>query len=398
MSWEIVKLCDCCQSIADGDHQAPPKAESGVPFVTISNIDHFNRFDFSDTMFVPQMYYDKLDKRRKAVKGDVLLSVVGSFGIPVLIKDDTPFVFQRHIAILRPNPNIIMPEFLYYTMLSKSFYAQADAYAVGAAQRTISLTSLRKMKIAIPPLEAQNDIVAILSQYDSAIENNNKRIKMLEQMAESLYKEWFVRRKGCGWNLVKMKDFGYSLESGSRPKGGIDASLIDGIPSLGAEAIGKLGEFDYSRIKYVPAEFYKKMKRGHVCDNDILLYKDGAYIGKVTLFMDEFPFKEYSINEHVFIVRSNNPIYQYYLYFTLKLPQYFTQMQNLNRNAAQPGLTGKDIDLLKLYLPDEVTIAKFNAAVEPMLHKIFILAKSNQNLTKQRDMLLPRLMSGKLEV
>ena len=195
-----------------------------------------------------------------------------------------------------------------------------------------------------------------------------------------------------------MKDFGYSLVSGSRPKGGIDASLIDGIPSLGAEAIGKLGEFDYSSIKYVPAEFYKKMKRGHVCDNDILLYKDGAYIGKVTLFMDEFPFKEYSINEHVFIVRSNNPIYQYYLYFTLKLPQYFTQMQNLNRNAAQPGLTGKDIDLLKLYLPDEVTIAKFNAAVEPMLHKIFILAKSNQNLTKQRDMLLPRLMSGKLEV
>lgn len=147
-----------------------------------------------------------------------------------------------------------------------------------------------------------------------------------------------------------------------------------------------------------PQNFTKKMKRGHVCDNDILLYKDGAYIGKVTLFMDEFPFKEYSINEHVFIVRSNNPIYQYYLYFTLKLPQYFTQMQNLNRNAAQPGLTGKDIDLLKLYLPDEVTIAKFNAAVEPMLHRIFILAKSNQNFTKQRDMLLPRLMSGKLEV
>ena len=73
------------------------------------------------------------------------------------------------------------------------------------------------------------------------------------------------------------------------------------------------------------------MKRGLGKDKDILLYKDGAYIGKVTLFMDEFPFKEYSVNEHVFLMRSNNPIYQYYLYFTLSLPQYFNQMQNLNK-------------------------------------------------------------------
>ena len=86
------------------------------------------------------------------------------------------------------------------------------------------------------------------------------------------------------------------------------------------------------------------------------------------------------------------------MYFTLALPQYFTQMQNLNRNAAQPGLTGKDIDILKLYLPDERTINKFNDTIEPMLHKIFSLAKQNENLKKQRDLLLPRLMSGKLEV
>lgn len=290
-------------------------------------------------------------------------------------------------------------DYLFYLLRYIKVHFQSIGAGTGSGKGIVNKTIFSKAKVqVIETKDIQRRIGAILSTYDTLIENNNKRIKLLEQMAESLYKEWFVRRKGRGWNLVKMKDFGYSLESGSRPKGGIDASLIDGIPSLGAEAIGKLGEFDYSSIKYVPAEFYKKMKRGHVCDNDILLYKDGAYIGKVTLFMDEFPFKEYSINEHVFIVRSNNPIYQYYLYFTLKLPQYFTQMQNLNRNAAQPGLTGKDIDLLKLYLPDEVTIAKFNAAVEPMLHRIFILAKSNQNLTKQRDMLLPRLMSGKLEV
>ena len=136
MKWETMKLSDCCNSIADGDHQPPPKANQGVPFVTIANINSYNEFDFSNTMFVPEEYYQNLASKRKAQKDDVLYSVVGSFGIPVLIKDNKPFVFQRHIAILRPNKKILS-SFLYYTMLSKDFYSKADAVALGAAQRTI---------------------------------------------------------------------------------------------------------------------------------------------------------------------------------------------------------------------------------------------------------------------
>ena len=140
------------------------------------------------------------------------------------------------------------------------------------------------------------------------------------------------------------------------------------------------------------------MKKGIGQDKDILLYKDGAYIGKVTLFMDKFPFEQYAVNEHVFLIRAKNELYQYYLYYTLNQQQYFTQMQNLNRNAAQPGLTPKDLNIIKLYKPDEVTVSKFNNAVEPILHNIFSISKQNNNLKQQRDLLLPRLMSGKLEV
>ena len=144
MKWEKVKLKDCTLSISDGDHQAPPKMVSGVPFVTIANINSANQFDFTNTMFVPQEYYDALDVKRKAQPGDILYSVVGSFGIPVLIKKKKPFVFQRHIAILRPNEDVI-DKFLYYTMLSRDFYAKADAAAIGAAQRTVSLSALRNI-------------------------------------------------------------------------------------------------------------------------------------------------------------------------------------------------------------------------------------------------------------
>ena len=205
MNLEFKTLEACCISIADGDHQPPPKSESGIPFVTISNISS-NQFDFSNTMFVPIEYYSNLDEKRKPRKGDILYSVVGSFGIPVLIKDDAPFVFQRHIAILRPNPQIIDSRFLFYTMLSCGFYAKADAAAIGAAQRTISLSSLRSIKILLPSLSIQKHIADILSTYDDLIENNQKQIKLLEEAAQRLYKEWFVDLRFPGWENTKIVD------------------------------------------------------------------------------------------------------------------------------------------------------------------------------------------------
>lgn len=190
--WVKMKLSECCSSISDGDHQPPPKAETGIPFVTISNMTSANQFDFSDTLFVSQDYYDKLDEKRKARKNDVLYSVVGSFGIPVFMKEDKAFVFQRHIAILRPDSEKIIPKFLFYTMLTKDFYAKADAAAIGAAQRTISLASLRNMEICVPDKIRQSKIVDTLAAYDDLIENHQKQIKLLEETAQRLYKEWFV--------------------------------------------------------------------------------------------------------------------------------------------------------------------------------------------------------------
>lgn len=206
MGWGKYKLVDICVSIADGDHQPPPKADSGIPFVTISNITSTNKFDFTNTMFVPQKYYDRLDDKRKAHVGDVLYSIVGSFGIPVFISEEQQFVFQRHIAILRPDKEKIIPEFLFYTMLSRDFYMKADAVALGAAQRTISLSALRSMEIEVPPCEIQKKIVNYLKPYDHLIQNNQKQIKLLEEAAQRLYKEWFVDLRFPGYENCKIVD------------------------------------------------------------------------------------------------------------------------------------------------------------------------------------------------
>ncbi len=206
MNWEIVKLSEVCLSISDGDHQPPPKTTTGIPFVTISDITNTNQFDFSNTMFVPQEYYDNLDSKRKPQIDDILYSVVGSFGIPVYMREEVQFVFQRHIAILRPDKEKVEPKFLYYTMLSRDFYMKADAAAIGAAQRTVSLTALRNMEINLPPVDVQRKIADILSPYDNLIENNQKQIKLLEEAAQRLYKEWFVDLRFPWYEYVAVVD------------------------------------------------------------------------------------------------------------------------------------------------------------------------------------------------
>ncbi len=163
----IVSLAECCESIADGDHQPPPKSDSGIPFITISNITGEKHIDFTDTMFVPQEYYDRLDPKRRPQKDDILYTVVGSFGTPVHLTDDIKFVFQRHIAILRPKKSTVMPRYLYHAMQTSPFYKQADINARGAAQRTISLSSLNSMKIPVPSMDVQKRLVHVLDNFDA---------------------------------------------------------------------------------------------------------------------------------------------------------------------------------------------------------------------------------------
>ena len=163
---KIKRLEECCDSIADGDHQAPPKADSGIPFITISDIDERHEIDFNVIKYVPDEYYNRLADKRRPQKGDVLYTVVGSYGIPVYVKENKKFVFQRHIAILRPNNAVVDSRYLYHAMNGTAFHRQANLAAKGAAQKTIGLASLAKMTVPVPPLDVQNRIVNVLDNFE----------------------------------------------------------------------------------------------------------------------------------------------------------------------------------------------------------------------------------------
>lgn len=352
----------------------------------------------------------------KFQKGDILMARITpcleNGKIAKYNLDYANAIGSTEFFVFRGIKNVSNTDYIYYLLCTKYMRNLSANSMTGASGRQrADIKFIKKIKWNFPKLEFQNKIASILSAYDDLIEVNNKKIKTLNEMAQEIYKEWFVRfrfpghekvefQNGIpkGWEIVKLEKFGYDIESGNRPKGGIDTTLTNGIPSLGAEHIKTLGFFDYNDIKLISSDFYEQMKKGVGKDKNILLYKDGAYIGKVTIFMDDFPFKDYAVNEHVFLINAKEQAYQFYLYYTLNQTHYFLQMQNLNRNSAQPGLTPADLNILKLMKPEIKIVEKFNNVIHSILKNIFSLSKTNEKLKTQRDLLLPRLMSGKLEV
>ena len=159
--WEVKRLEDVCYHITDGDHMPPPKSEKGIPFLTIANIDKDTRnLDFSNSFFVPQEYYDNLKEERKARINDLLYTVTGSYGIPVIIRTTRPFCFQRHIALIRPNQEKVLTMFLFNWALCPSVKNEADKVATGIAQKTVGLNSLRQFVVPLPPLSLQQSFAS----------------------------------------------------------------------------------------------------------------------------------------------------------------------------------------------------------------------------------------------
>ena len=191
---KTVTVESVCQHVTDGDHMPPPKTKDGIPFIMISNIEN-HVIDWSNTAFVGSEYYNNIDDKRRPSKGDVLYTVTGSYGIPVLIDFEKKFCFQRHIALLRPKDSI-KQKFLYYAMQEPRVYAQATKGATGTAQKTVGLAVLRKIQIPFcddvdTRIEIVNDIEAKMSLCDSIEKTVDTALQQAEAMRQSILKKAF---------------------------------------------------------------------------------------------------------------------------------------------------------------------------------------------------------------
>ncbi|WP_304223296.1 restriction endonuclease subunit S [Phascolarctobacterium succinatutens] len=179
-SWEDVSLDSVCKSIYDGDHMPPPKSETGIPFLVISNV-NTGFISFEKCRFVPEEYYDGLSETRTPEIGDILYTIVGSYGIPVMVDTDKKFCFQRHMALLKPKD--IYNRFLWRQLQTQSFFEQATSIATGTAQLTVPIKGLRKLIVKCPTLPEQHEIVRLI---DDLLARDRKAQQATEQALASI--------------------------------------------------------------------------------------------------------------------------------------------------------------------------------------------------------------------
>lgn len=306
----------------------------------------------------------------------------------------------------------------YYAVVNKN---KADTYFLyhllnhidlsgldsGASIPSMTARTYYSIKIDLPDLTTQKRIANILSTYDSLIEANNRRIELLEQTAQELYKEWFVRfrfpgyentkfENGLpeGWELKKIGDIarvksGYAFKS--------EWWIDEGVPVIKIKDI-QGNTIDFNDLSHVSVEHAEIAKQFYVVEGDLLIAMTGATIGKMALV--PYSEKQLVVNQRVgkFFLGENPAENVSFLYMTLQ--QNWVQdliVMIAGSNAAQPNISPFDIEKIKIVYNKDM-VDEYNRRSAAFINQILQLRKQNQNLAAQRDMLLPRLMSGKLEV
>lgn len=310
------------------------------------------------------------------------------------------------------NTDKVDPKFLFYSICKRDFASMN----VGSAVPSMTVNILNDIQISYPKnIEDQRRIASILSSLDRKIELNNKINADLEEMAQAIFKNWFVDFEPFkdgkfvdselgmipeGWKVSQIADIPHILETGKRPKGG---AVEKGIPSVGAEHVKGMCAYDYSKTKYINCEFAAKLKTGKINGYELMIYKDGGkpgyFIPNFSIFGEGYPFENCYLNEHVFKLDfDGNKEFNIFCYFFFKTEQIMSYFNAQGAKAAIPGINKKDVENIYIFSPDNESVIKFGEFAYPLFKQMLKNAIENRTLSTLRDTLLPRLMSGELEV
>jgi type I restriction enzyme S subunit len=354
------------------------------------------------------------------VKGEtIIIGRVGAYCGSVYFENKEIWVSDN--ALFAKPKSDFNSKYLYYLLKQDNL----NQYAGGSSHPLLTQGRLNELKYSIPDLTTQTSIAEILSSLDDKIELNNKINQELENLAQTLFKQWFIdfefpNEKGepykssggemvdselgeipKGWEISKISSLEYKLQTGNRPKGGV-AGITCGIPSVGAESVKGLGFYDFSKIKYIPLDFAEKLKRGKVDGYELLIYKDGGkpgtFMPHFTMFGEGFPFETFFVNEHVFLLDFFDKDFNSFCYFYFDSEYVKPIFENNGGKAAIPGINQEDIKQLSIFCPSNRFVIEFGEFAKSSITTILKNCKENQDLADLRDSLLPKLISGELEV
>lgn len=411
--WKTIRADEFCSLVTDGTHDSPKPQAAGRKLITSKHLKGYY-LDFESANWISSEDYEKVIARSSVEQWDILYSMIGTIGNVYLEKNPVVDYACKNVGIFKFGGNCNKAYWMYYYLKSPQAMEFIKAHLRGTTQLYVPLATLREMPVPVPDEEEMNKIVAILRTLDDKIQCSIKINDNLEQQAQTLFKSWFVdfepfdesfidspigTKIPRSLQMVQIGSLPHILETGKRPKGG---AVATGAPSIGAENVKRLGEVNFASAKYIPVEFAQKMDKGKVHGYELMLYKDGGkpgtFIPHFSMFGEGFPYDDFFINEHVFKLDFGDKGFNEFCYFYLQTDYPYNWLANNGGKAAVPGINQQDVNSIWIYHPDNPLVKEYCKWVQPIFTTILKNCLQNVKLSQLRDALLPKLMSGELDV
>jgi type I restriction enzyme S subunit len=387
--WKVLTAEEFCDSVRDGTHDTPRQVECGYKLVTAKHISN-GQIYLSDAYLISESDYLKINERSKVERWDVLMSMIGNgLGKSAVVKDNPQYAI-KNLALFKIGDET-RAKWLHYYLSSNKGQGFIYNSLQGSGQPFISLSLLRKFPIPVPDDEKiMRKVVATLSRYDSLIENYQKQIKLLEEAAQRLYKEWFVDLHfpghentkivdgvPDGWKYRRIGDIVVYYDKQRKPLSSMQRMSMKKIyPYYGAAAL----------MDYVDNYLFDGIY--------LLLGEDGTVITP-----DKFPVLQYVwgkfwVNNHAHVLRGKEGISTEFLFSMFKeMP-----IADVVTGAAQPKISQGRLSDKKILMPSLGLIQEWSGMAKHNFGRIRVITEQIRLLTEARDRLLPKLMSGEIEV
>lgn len=385
-------LEDVCELIADCPHTTAPDEGKGYPLIRTPNVGK-GRLLLEGVHRVSKDIYDKRNMRAIPQKDDIIFAREAPAGNAALIREGQEVCLGQRTVLIRPDCEKVFPEYLVYYLLAPEQQYKLLGTANGATVAHVNLPVIRKMPIELPDIDVQQKIAGYISIYDDLIENNQRQIKLLEEAAQRLYKEWFVDLRFPGYE---------------------DCKIVDGVPVEWGK--NKLDEIaDVIMGQSPKSEFYNKEHKGLPFHQGVGSYgarfvQDDTYSTSFTkvaeansiLFSVRAPVGRLNITKNKIVIGrgiaaiNSKSGFQSYLFYALK--ERFFKDDILENGAIFASISKNELLNQVFVIPDEKIMSAYEKIAAALDKKIEVVDMQLQQLVEARDRLLPKLMNGEIEV
>lgn len=385
----MMRLEEVCELIADCPHSTAKDEGEGFPLIRTPNIGK-GRLLLDSVQRVSESVYNKRNARAVPQDDDLVFAREAPAGNVAIIKNGEKVCLGQRTVLLRPNKKLVNPDFLTYFLLAPEQQYGLLGTANGATVSHVNIPTIRELKINLPPLQVQNRIAGFITAYDDLIENNQKQIKLLEEAAQRLYKEWFVDLRFPGHETTPIVN--------GIPKGWHEGTIQDVViyhdkkrkPLSGMQRAEMQGEYRY----YGAASILDYVNDYLFDGTYLLLGEDGTVVTE-----DGFPVLQYVtgkfwVNNHAHVLTGQLGYPTEYLYMMFKS----TKVKDVVTGAAQPKISQARLSNKKIIVPSKQLVSAYCDITGPMFKEIINLEHQITVLKEARDRLLPKLMSGEIEV